>query len=63
MVKLRDKMIQHPDGMWEPKEPIRISTDKVKVALNPGSKMSENAQIAGVPLSQLLDMELQQEGQ
>jgi len=57
-MKLRDKMIKHPNGMWQPKESITISGPNAKAVINPGSQINENTVIAGVPLYKLLDEEI-----
>lgn len=57
-MKLRDKMVQHPNGSWEPREPITIKSPSGEVRLSPGVRFKEGIVILGVDIKELLDMEI-----
>ena len=52
-------MIQHPDGSWEPKEPIAIHTSSGgQVTLKPGIRMKPGVIFLGIDIAQILDTEI-----
>lgn len=58
-MKLRDLMTQHSDGSFEPTKPITLNNGQGgTMSFGPGARMSGQVQIFGVPLIQLLDMDV-----
>ena len=57
-MKVRDLLIHHPDGSYEPKQPIAITTPSGKVTLNPGVRFQPGVKFMGVDIREVLDMEV-----
>ncbi len=57
-MKVRELCINHPDGSYEPKRQIIITTISGKVTLNPGVRFRPGVKIMGMDIAELLDMEV-----
>lgn len=58
-MRVIDLLIHHPDGSYEPKRPITITTPNgSKVTLNPGTKFRRGIKIGGIDITEVLDMEV-----
>ena len=57
-MRVRDLLIHYPDGSYEPKQPIAITTQSGKVTLNPGVRFQPGVKFMGVDIREVLDMEV-----
>lgn len=57
-MKVRDLLIHHPDGSYEPKQPITITRQGGKATLNPGVRFQPGVKFMGVDITEVLDMEV-----
>ena len=56
---MRDLLIQHPDGSWEPIQIITINLPSgEKITLHPGVKMQPGFKAMGTDIIEFLDMEV-----
>ena len=60
-MKLREIIIQNPDGSYEVSKKITIKSDKGEISLNPGVKMRPGVKFMGVDITELLDQEVKEE--
>jgi len=56
-MKVRDLLIVHSDGSYEPKQPIKITGPSGEITLNPGTKLRPGVKFMGVDIAEILDME------
>lgn len=54
-MKVRDKLIHHPDGSYEPKQTIKITTPSGEVTLNPGVRFQPGVEFMGIDITKVLD--------
>jgi len=57
-MKVRDLLIHHPDGSYEPKRTIKITTPSGEVTLSPGVRSRPGVKIMGFDITELLDMDV-----
>ena len=57
-MKVRDLLIHHPDGRYEPKQTIKITTPGGEITMNPGTKFQPGVKFMGVDITEMLDMDV-----
>jgi len=57
-MKVRELVIHHPDGSYEPKRTIIISSPNGKITLHPGARLYPGGDFMGITNTELLDMEV-----
>lgn len=57
-MKVRDLLIEHSDGSYEPKKPITITGPQGKVMLNPETRFRPGVKFMGIDITEILDMEV-----
>lgn len=58
-MKLKDILIKHEDGSYEPKTPISISKpDGNVVTIGPGVKLQPGVEFFGINISELLERDV-----
>lgn len=55
---VRDLIIHHLDGTYEPRQPIAITSQGRKVTLSPGVRFRPGVRFNGVDITEVLDMEV-----
>ncbi|MCJ7613599.1 hypothetical protein MUO71_02375 [Candidatus Bathyarchaeota archaeon] len=57
-MRVRDLLIHHPDGSYEPRQPITVTSQSGKVSLSPGVRFQPGVKFMGVDITEVLDMEV-----
>jgi hypothetical protein len=58
-MKLKDVLIKHEDGSYEPKSPISISrSDGNVVTIGPGVRLRSGVKFLGIDINDLLEKEI-----
>ena len=57
-MKMRDMLIAHPDGSYEPKRSITIAKANGRVTLNPGVRFRAGVKFMGIDITEILDQEI-----
>jgi hypothetical protein len=55
VAKIRDYFVQHPDGSWEPRQPVTIQGPTGQISLNPGVRFRRGVLFMGVDVAKLCE--------
>ena len=57
-MKVRDFLIEHPDGSYEPKQRITVTGPNGNVTLNRGVRFKPGVRFMGIDITEILDQEV-----
>jgi hypothetical protein len=54
-MRIRDYFIQHPDGSWEPRQPVTIAIGGSSISLAPGVRFRRGVLFMGIDIAKLCE--------
>jgi len=57
-MKVRDLLIEHTDGSYEPKQQVTITGPNGKVTLSPSVRFRPGVKFMGIDITEVLDEEI-----
>ena len=57
-MRIRDLLIEHSDGSYEPKKSITLSNPNGRITLNPGMRFRPGVRFMGIDITEILDKDI-----